>query len=83
MEVVGSVLSLGEYGEAADGCFSVSLPLPLFLKSKNRVYLFIYKDFIYFQRGEGREKEKARNINLWLPLAHPHWGASLQPRHVP
>ena len=26
---------------------------------------------IYFQRGEGREKERERNINVWLPLACP------------
>ena len=27
--------------------------------------------FIYFQRGEGREKERQRNINVWLPLVRP------------
>ena len=26
--------------------------------------------FIYFQRGEGREKERERNINVWLLLKH-------------
>ena len=31
------------------------------------------KDFIYlfFERGEGREKERERNITVWLPLACP------------
>ena len=31
------------------------------------------KDFIYLfsERGEGREKERERNINVWLPLACP------------
>ena len=32
------------------------------------------KDFIYFQRGEGREKERERNIPVWLPLARPLLG---------
>ena len=37
------------------------------------------KDFIYLilERGEGREKERKRNINVWLPLAHPNWGPDL------
>ena len=26
------------------------------------------------ERGEGREKEKERNINVWLPLMHPPTG---------
>ena len=40
--------------------------------------------FIYFlESGEEREKERERNINVWLPLTCPHWGAGLQPRHVP
>ena len=33
-------------------------------------YLFIY----FLERGEGREKEKERNINVWLPLTHPQPG---------
>ena len=33
---------------------------------------FFFKDFIYlfFERGEGKEKERERNIDVWLPLAH-------------
>ena len=33
-------------------------------------YLFIFKDFIYLflERGEGREKERERNIDAWVPL---------------
>ena len=44
-----------------------------------RFYLFI------LDRGEGREKDKERNINVWLPLVHPLLGtwSGLQPRHVP
>ena len=51
-----------------------------------RVILFFKKDFTYLflDRGEGREKERERNINVWLPLMHtPYWGPGLQPRHVP
>ena len=36
---------------------------------------------LFLERGEGREKERERNINMWLPLACPLLG--LQPRHVP
>ena len=34
------------------------------------------KDFIYLflERGEVRKKEGERNINVWLPLAHPRLG---------
>ena len=44
-----------------------------------------FKGFIYpfLDRGEGREKERERNINVCLPLEHPHWEPGLQPRHVP
>ena len=28
----------------------------------------------FLDRGEGREKEKERNINVWLPLACPLLG---------
>ena len=36
---------------------------------------FFKKDFIYlFQRGKGREKERERNIDVWLPLTCPLLG---------
>ena len=37
---------------------------------------FFLKDFIYLflERGEGREKERERNISVWLPLVHPLLG---------
>ena len=40
------------------------------------VILFVFKIlFIYFlERGEGREKERERNINVWLPLTCPQLG---------
>ena len=48
-----------------------------------------FEDFIYFflERGEEREKERERNINVWeIPgcfLHTPNWGPGLKPRHVP
>ena len=33
--------------------------------------LFIYS---FIDSGEGREKERERNINVWLPLVHPATG---------
>ena len=41
------------------------------------------KDFIYFERGEGRKKERERNIDVCLALMRPLPGTGLQPRHVP
>ena len=41
------------------------------------VFLF-FKDFIYLiLEREGREKERERNINVWLPLVHPPTGTWL------
>ena len=31
--------------------------------------------YLFLEREEGREKEKARNINVWLPLACPPLGS--------
>ena len=42
-----------------------------------RFYLFI------LDRRGGREKERERNINVWLPLTRPYWGLGPQSRHVP
>ena len=31
-----------------------------------------------------KEKERERNLSVWLPLMHPlHWGPGLQPKLVP
>ena len=30
--------------------------------------------YLFLERGEGREKERERNINVWLPLACPVLG---------
>ena len=36
------------------------------------VCVCVFKDFIslFLERREGREKERERNINVWLPLEH-------------
>ena len=46
---------------------------------------FFKKYFIYLllERREWREKERERNINVWLPLVHPLLGTRPAPRHVP
>ena len=39
--------------------------------------LFILKIlflFRFLERGDGRKKERERNINVWLPLTHPLLG---------
>ena len=35
------------------------------------ICLFVY---LFLERVEGREKERERNINMWLPLVHPLLG---------
>ena len=48
--------------------------------SIHHIYIHIYTFYIYYiyriilERGEGREKERERNINVWLPLARPQLG---------
>ena len=32
------------------------------------------KNYLFLERGEGREKERGRNISVWLPLTCPHTG---------
>ena len=43
---------------------------------EGHVLFFFFKDFIYLllERGEGREKDGERNINVWLPLTSPQLG---------
>ena len=42
--------------------------LPL-IRSHTLNFLKIIYLFIYLERREGREKERERNVNVWLPLA--------------
>ena len=39
-----------------------------------KIFFFFFRSLIYFYRGEGREKERERNNNVWFPLAHPLMG---------
>ena len=54
------------------------------LESKTSLPI-LFKDFSYLflERGEGREKERERNIMRGRLSCGPHWGPGLQPRHVP
>ena len=61
--------------------------LPNLLSSAHSLLKKKKKDFIYLflDREGGREKDRERNINVWLLLTPPppHWGPGLQPRLVP
>ena len=39
--------------------------------------------YLFLDRGEGKEKERVRNISMWLPLMCPLPGTWPQPRPVP
>ena len=41
---------------------------------KNSFYFFKYFIYLFLERGTGREKERERNINVWLPLMWPPLG---------
>ena len=49
-----------------------SFPQPNFFFKILFIYLFIY--LFILDREEGREKERERNINVWLPLAYSPLG---------
>ena len=50
--------------------------IELFIQYFPSFHFLFFKDFIYLflETGEGREKEKKRNINVWLPLMWPPLG---------
>ena len=37
------------------------------------IYLFVFFEifYLFLERGEGKEKERERNISVWLPLECP------------
>ena len=39
-----------------------------------RFFLKILFNYLFIERGKGREKERERNINVWLPIACPQLG---------
>ena len=65
------------------GFWRVSLT-PLKLYEKCQMCVFLETGFMVWREGKVREKEKERNISVWLPLmCAPYWGPGPQPRHVP
>ena len=70
-------------------CSSDQLGISLVLRGSglcshlSRRHLFNQPIYLFLDRGEGREKERERNISGWLPLTWPHWGPVPQPMRVP
>ena len=60
----------GDENGRGDGCTAMNI-----LKSTECYFIlfYVFKDFIYLflDRAEGREKERNRNISVWLPLKYP------------
>ena len=46
--------------------------LTLFFNPHLRIYFLRY--FKFFEKEEGKEKKREKNINVWLPLTHHLWG---------
>ena len=63
------------YGERENGHLNKKGIHEDVMFEENFFYSFL-EDFIYLflERGEGREKERERNINVWLPVTHPLLG---------
>ena len=53
-----------------------------FLLQQHKTMFFKKILLIYFWRGEGREKERERNINVWFLSCAPDGGPGQQPKHV-
>ena len=49
--------------------WNININFHLFL-----VFYLINWFILFLERGEGREKERERNINVWLPLIYPQLG---------
>ena len=47
------------------------------------INFFFFKDFIYLFLEEGREKERERNINVWLSLMPPTGDLACNPSMCP
>ena len=47
------------------------------------VCFFFKKIYLFLEKGERGEKERERNINVWLPLSRPLLWTWPQPSHVP
>ena len=64
------------YKVANGGLYSKASQLVLFTYAHISIILNFLKDFTYLflEREEGEEKERERNINVWLPLVCPLLG---------
>ena len=47
------------------------------------VFYHFFKRLCLSERRKGREKERERNINVWLPLTSPKWGLARNPGMCP
>ena len=56
--------------------FYLSLQINLYKIDSNIWHLLwvFFSIYLFLDRGEGREKERERNINVWLPLTGPLLG---------
>ena len=71
--------------EAAWKLFALSAPFccePT-TSLKHNISLSLLKKILFLERWEGREKEKERNINVWLLLMCPLLGTWPATGHVP
>ena len=55
---------------------AISISFALIIKEGFMLKLLFFKDFIYLflDRREGEEKERERNINVWMLLPCPQLG---------
>ena len=51
-------------------------PGDMAVKKQTFTILFSPKDFVYLflEKGEGKDKKRERNINVWVPLVWPPLG---------
>ena len=69
---LGSPLSLCWEGQGVRLQFLRYLARVEQLLSKS--FLISFFKILFLERGEGKEKQRKRNSNVWLPLVHPHTG---------
>ena len=48
--------------------------LSFLLCARKQLFVFFLRFYLFFNKGEGREKERERTINVWLPLVHLQLG---------
>ena len=53
---------------------SSEMPITVFIWKQGESFFFNLFVYLFLERGEGREKERERNISVWLPLTCPLLG---------